>query len=84
MFSVWASCPRLGVSRQVDPLYIKFDRISIKDQRISAWVKAARYKLALTMENNINIFSNKSKSLFAIDCFGKSWLEIGIDKTLRR
>ena len=84
MFPVRASCPRLDVSHQADPLYIKSDSISIKDKRISAWLKAARYRLALTMENSINIFSNKSKSLFAIYCFAKSGLEIEIDETFNR
>jgi peptidoglycan/xylan/chitin deacetylase (PgdA/CDA1 family) len=51
------------------------------DERVSAWVKAAGYEAALTMENHKNILSNQSKSLLAIDRFGQSGLEKAIDQS---
>ncbi|MEB3340279.1 polysaccharide deacetylase family protein [Okeania sp.] len=51
------------------------------DKRVSAWAKAAGYTGAITMKNDINLFSNESKSLLAIDRFGQSALNIAIDET---
>ncbi|MGL5082651.1 MAG: polysaccharide deacetylase family protein [Microcoleaceae cyanobacterium] len=50
------------------------------DERVSAWVKAAGYKAALTMDDSENRFSNQSKSLLALDRFGQS----GLDKALEQ
>ncbi|NJK36697.1 MAG: polysaccharide deacetylase family protein [Oscillatoriales cyanobacterium RM2_1_1] len=45
------------------------------DERVSAWVKVAGYEAAFTMENNVNRFSNESKSLLAIDRFGQGGIK---------
>lgn len=50
------------------------------DERVTAWVKAAGYRGALTMDDSENRFSNQSKSLLAIDRFGQSGLSQALEQ----
>ncbi|MEL7038029.1 MAG: polysaccharide deacetylase family protein, partial [Cyanobacteria bacterium J06592_8] len=48
------------------------------DERVTAWIKAAGYEAAFTMEKKVNKLSNHSKSLLAIDRFGQAGLKKAI------
>ncbi|MGF1492344.1 MAG: polysaccharide deacetylase family protein [Microcoleaceae cyanobacterium] len=50
------------------------------DERVSAWLKAAGYQAALTMEKTRSRFSSESKSLLAIDRFGQAGIERAVSE----